>query len=353
MVKLERKFTEPEYRLLPYISYSKLAGVDKNPANLLSDGMKLTKSLIYGSAVDCLAFDGEDRFWEKYALLDYKGPSDKIVEIIDSVFEQYMVLKQGSFLFSEEVTDLSKSTILDETILNTARGLEYGASNWKDETIIKKVKEEGGTYFNFLKQNEGKQMLDAWMYERARNSVHTLFNHEFTKQYFNEEEGVDIYFQYPLIWKYNGLDCKCLFDILIIDHNKKVIKPVDLKTTYDDVLLFPQNYVKWRYVIQSSFYTKSIQYLKLQYPELLSYNTEFFKFVVISSQDSRRPLVYQTTDVDLYVGEFGGKLTDGTKVKGYKQLITDLMWHEESQIYDFPKEVYDNKGHLTFDVFIK
>lgn len=351
MVKLERKYTEPEYRALDMLSYSKLAGVDKDPANILSEGMKLTKSLIYGSAVDCLIFDGEEEFYKKFALLDYKGPSDKIVEVIDDVFEQYKSLKDSSFFFTGEIEDLSKSTLLDDNILNTARRLEYGASNWKDETIIKKIKEDGSNYFNFLKDNEDKIMLDAWMLERAKNSVHVLKHHPFTSKYFTPVEGVDIYFQFPVIWKYNGKECKSLFDILIIDHNNKIIKPVDLKTTYDDVLSFPYNYIKWKYYIQASFYSKSLSYLKLEYKELFDYKIDLFKFVVISSQDSKRPLVYKTTDVDILVGEHGGYLKDGTKIKGFKQLIEDMEWHIENEVYDFPKEVYDNKGELEFDIF--
>jgi hypothetical protein len=128
-----------------------------------------------------------------------------------------------------------------------AKANEYG-KGWKDETIVRKVKDQGGRdLYNFTKENDGKKILDTLQYEYVVNSRNTLFSHPFSKQWFNVEEGEEIIFQFPILWMYKGNPCKSLFDIIKIDNVNKVIYPVDLKTSYDHVLGFPYNYVKWKY----------------------------------------------------------------------------------------------------------
>jgi len=346
---LVKKYTEPEYRKLPNLSYSGLAGVDKNPANLLNNGFKMTKSMIYGSVVDCLLFDGQEDFKEKYAILEYDGPTDTVKDIVDAVYSSYIETK-GSFLFSKDATLKS----LSDTVLRLARQMEYGAKNWKDETIVNKIINEGGNeYFNFLQENIDKVVVDPWMYERAINSIETLTNHEFSKKYLvPEHEDIEIHFQYPIDWVYDGVPCKSLLDILYIDHREKQIIPVDLKTTYDNVLMFPPNYVKWKYYIQAAFYSKAVSYLKLEYPNIFNYSVEQFRFMVISSTDTKRPLVWMTSKNDIVAGELGGVIqSDNQYVKGFKQLIEEYKWHIKTEQYDFPKEAYELNGHLKLNVF--
>lgn len=347
IVPIQKSMTEPEYRALPYLSYSMLAGVDKNPSNILNTEFKQTKSLLYGSVVDCLLFDGEEEFRKKYAIMDYDGPTDIVKEVVDQVYEKYIESKD-SFLFNKN----AKLKDLYDLVLQTARQLDYGGKNWKDDTIVSKIVNEGGSdYFDFLKLNIDKTMIDAWMYERAINSVYTLQNNDISKSYLTQKEGIEIQYQFPIIWNYDGEKCKSLLDILFIDHNTKTIIPVDLKTTYDDVLEFPKNYLKWKYYIQAAFYTKAVHYLKLQYKHLFDYKVESFRFMVISSNDTKRPLIWLTNEKDLVAGELGGVLKDGTKVRGFKDLINDYKWHKEHDLYSYPREVYDKIGHLELDVF--
>ena len=348
-LNIVKEMTEPEYRKLPYLSYSLLAGVDKSPANINRDNFEMTSSLIYGSAVDVLAFDGKEEFKKKFAVLDHNAPSDAVKKIVDEVFERNESREKTGFLLTE-INSLD-SPLLDNEIYEVARGQDYGAANWKKETIIGKVRKEGTKYFDFLSENKGKLMLDGFMYEKARNSVKTLYEHEFTRSYMNPEDGVEIFFQFPIIWSYKGFDCKSLLDIFIIDHNKQMIKPVDLKTSFDDVMYFPVNYIKWKYYIQAAFYSRAVSYLKLKHPQLLNYAVDYFKFIVISSNNPIKPLVYTTTDQDLEYGEYGGTLRNGQEVKGFDQLIDDYRWHIENGKYQYPREVYEKNGELEFKVW--
>jgi hypothetical protein len=340
---LVKLMSEPEYREVQAVSYSMLSGVSKSPASLINTTRLSTPSLTYGSAVDTLCFDGEEVFKQKFIINSAASPSKVVEEIVREVIT-VVVQQKGSI----------QGTLddYDDLILSIGRAKKYG-DGWKDETIIRKVKDEAGRdLFEFLKEADGKLILDTLEYQNVINTVNTLYTHEFSRKWLTVNDDEEIVFQFPVFWKYKGVNCKCLFDIIKVDHKNKVIYPVDLKTTYDHVLGFPYNYIKWSYVIQSSFYSESLKYFKLEYPEFFDYRIDYFRFLVVSSQDPFKPLVYATTDVDLTVGKFGGYLkSNGGYIKGFDQLITDMEWHLNERKFDYPKEVYDKNGELTFDVF--
>jgi hypothetical protein len=235
---LEKLMTEPEYREVQAISYSMLSGVSKSPASLINTTKIDTPSLTYGSAVDTLCFDGEKVFKEKFAISIGNTPSAIVEKIVKDVMKA-IVESNGSLI--GELDDY------DDLILNVAKANEYG-KGWHDATIIRKIKDEGGrNMFSFAIENADKKVLDVIQYENVLNSKNTLYTHSFTKHWFNTEEGEELLFQFPIIWSYKNNLCKSLFDIIKIDHNNKVIYPVDLKTSFDHVLAFPQNFIKWKY----------------------------------------------------------------------------------------------------------
>ena len=340
---LVKLMSEPEYRQVQAISYSMLSGVSKTPASLLNTTKLDTPSLTYGSAVDTMAFDGEEEFKKKFCVNSGVSPS-AIVEKITRQVMSGIILTHGDYV--GELDDYN------DLILNTAVALEYG-KGWKDETIIRKIKDEGGRdLYNFTKENRDKKILDTIQYENVLNSVNTLYTHEFCRKWFTTEENEEVVFQFPILWSYNGKACKSLFDIIKIDHKNKIIYPVDLKTSFDHVLAFPMNFLKWKYVIQSSFYYDALVYFKLSRPDLMDYTIDYMRFVIISSNDPMKPLVYKTTITDYYAGKLGAKLTrTGEFIKGYQELITDMEWHISENKYDYPKEVYDKNGELELNLF--
>lgn len=340
---LERLMTEPEYREVSAISYSMLSGVSKSPASLINTNKLETPSLTYGSAVDTLCFDGEAVFKQKFCINTGVSPS-AIVEKITRDVMTAITEANGKLVGSLDD--------YDELILNVAKANEYG-KGWKDETIIRKIKDEGGReLYSFTQENDGKKILDSLQYENVLNSRNTLYTHPFTKHWFNAGEGEELLFQFPILWTYKGKPCKSLFDIIKIDHVNKIIYPVDLKTSYDHVLAFPYNFIKWKYMIQASFYTEGLKYWKLENPDFFNYRIENFRFCVISSQDPMRPLVYVTTDEDLFAGKYGGKLVkSGEEIKGFDTLIDDMDWHLSNQKFDYPKDVYEVNGEVKLGMF--
>lgn len=107
--------------------------------------------------------------------------------------------------------------------------------------------------------------------------------------------------------------------------------------------------------IQASFYSEALKYWKLENPEYLDYRIDPFRFMIISSQDPFKPLMYKCSDETLYCGKYGGRINffgEEEAVRGFNQLITDMEWHLNENKFDYPKHIYDAKGELNLDVFV-
>jgi hypothetical protein len=344
MNKIKRIMTEPEYRQVDAISYSMLAGVDKTPASLINKEKLESDGITYGSAVDCYLFDGEKVFKEKFCILDDK-PTGKAPEIIDDV---YILAKNKANDFTPISHNLED---YKEEILATAKAMNFGQT-WNESTLLNKIlTKEGNAYFVSLIESTNKLVLDVLTYERVVNTCNILRRHEFSCNIFAVEEEVETHFQFAIIWYIRNKKCKSLLDVLKIDHKNKIIYPIDLKTTYDHILGFEKNYIKFRYPIQESFYTDAVHYWKNNIAvHLKDYEVAPFEFVIVQNINFAKPLIYTSTQASYNVGKFGGKYK-GKKVKGYLELIGDRDWHLENQKFDYPKEIYDNNGRVRLNVF--
>lgn len=346
---IKKLMNEPEYRLVDAISYSELAGVDKTPANIITKHKLDSDGIKFGSALDTYIFDGEEDFKKKFVIMTEKLPSPIIKSIIDGVF----TIANNNLGFAEELKSLED---YKDYILMEAKAKEYGASNWKDDTIVNKITTDGGKdYFDLLVRACNRSILDSFTFEQILNSTNTLLTHEFTKDKFSKKEGCDIFYQFPIFWEYTNTEgkvykCKSLLDILEIDWNNKIIYPRDLKSMGDHVLSFGYgNYMKFRYFLQESYYTDAVHWFKNNTPELKDFEVAPFEFIVISSQDYSRPLVYKGTQDTYNVGRFGG-IIQGREVKGYEQLIFERDWHIENDKYSFPYEIYKNNGEIKLSL---
>lgn len=351
MGKIKKEMTEPEYRAQPCVSYSALSSLDSNPGNLKAGPMEMTEPLIYGSAVDCLAFDGMEEFKKKFATITVQKPNWSGIKLFNAIYEELQATLDITETLSNNLADYP------DTLLRVARSENYGGDNWRDETIVNKLIKSYGNYYKALIDVDDKLLLDPQQYEYVVNSVQTLYTHDFTRDYFLPKDGQEVFYQFPIIWEYKSDDrtihCKSLLDIMLIDHNEKKIYPIDLKTTGKSVLAFPKSFIEWKYYLQASFYTDAVIYLRDKiYPELSDYSVELFKFVVISSKNPMKPLSFQITPENLKAGKFGGILKNSEEYKkGYLELIDDMNWHIDNDKYQYPKEVYDNNGLMTLDNF--
>ena len=116
----------------------------------------------------------------------------------------------------------------------------YKPSHSKPETILKsfKNKEENVKFYEFLKAADGKISLNQKDRQIIEGCLTSLRGHVVTnKLLFSEhtEDNIETFNEKEIFFTQYEVECKSKLDRLIVDHDKKTVTIVDLKTTSSQV----------------------------------------------------------------------------------------------------------------------
>lgn len=117
-----------------------------------------------------------------------------------------------------------------DMIVQVARELNYGAKNWKSDTIIGKVREKGDAYFKFLGDSDGKVMTDRKTREILQGVTDGILSDEYTTTYYVENYPGTMK-ELPVLFHHGGFTCKALLDNVWIDFDDKIAVIRDIKST--------------------------------------------------------------------------------------------------------------------------
>lgn len=322
------------YREAEGLNYSTLASIDSNyPAKAFEEGGERFSSdaMNRGSLVDCL-LTSPDRLESDFIITpNQSGLSEAIIGIIKATYA------------ANTINDELNETL----VVSIARDREFG-SKWSTEVLTKKVyNEDTKLLYRYLKLAEGKTPVSEQEYEQARQVVYVLRNHVFTRNLFVEEDEKEIKFQHEIYWEEDGLPCKGMLDMVIFDHKRKLIQPLDLKIKSDSKYSFTRSFLQFKYYLQAAWYSRG---LKILYPD---YQVLRFAFIVTSFDYPEPPLIYICSQATLDAGWKGGILKEtGQTVKGALALLNDYKWYMQTGNYAYPREVYEKRGILSIDLFV-
>jgi hypothetical protein len=126
------------------------------------------------------------------------------------------------------------------------------------------------------------------------NAVDALKNSDTTSYYFapdNPFDDIKRYYQLKFKAKIQGVNYRCMFDLLIVDYKNKTIQPVDLKTSHKKEWDFYKSFVEWNYQIQNRLYAKILQENIEKDDFFEDFKILDYKDIVIC-KDSLTPLVW-------------------------------------------------------------
>lgn len=289
------------------------------------------KHFIIGDGVDMLLTTPElfDIIMFVSELTEEDKPSGKGLGVVHLAYEKFLEDNMG-FPNIEEYNNL---------ILQAARELQWNPK-WKDATIIKNFTPYL-SYFLDLINSDGKIILTVEDKSKIDSLVVAIRTHENTAKYFTPTESIVIVKQMAIYWEIDGLPCKALLDLCVIDHRNKTILPIDIKTVGKPIAEFPKAMKERRYDIQAAWYTLAIQEFIKQNYEYHGYTMLNFKFIAASTTDSIViPIVYTCTDDLLRLGKEGSpKITQKVsfgkdfvlrkQIKGYEQLLQDYICYDD------------------------
>ena len=275
---------EPTYREDPALSYSTLAAYERGGFNCLESlyERKETPSLTFGSAVDALITGGRDEFDSRFIVADFPDVADSIIKIVKDCFAEF------------HITHRHLSEIPDVEIIGRAATYNY-QNNWKPETRAKVIKEKGEEYYDLLFLAEDKVILSNDVYNEVLASVRALKESPATAYFFQDDNpfnpNIERCYQLKFKATLNGIDYRCMADLLLVDYDRKVIYPKDLKTSSHYEWDFYKSFIDWNYQIQARLYWRIIRDNLDRDPYFKNFYLADYEFIVVN-KTSLTPLLW-------------------------------------------------------------
>lgn len=314
---------EPTYRADSAYSYSTISRFQREgfrKLNSLFDSIS-TPSLLFGSLVDTMLTGTVDEFNQTYVIAVFPNISDTLMSITQTLYKKY----GEKHLHIEDITD--------EDISQAALAHDYYVKPSYKNARIKKVRENCGSYYDLLRVAKGKTVIPQSLFDTALATVEALRNSKITKWYFKKDnpfENIERLYQLKFKSEYMGLGVRCMFDLIIVDHDKKLIYPIDLKTTGKNEEEFGHSFVTWRYFYQNNLY----YYILRKNVE----NDPYFKdFTIVEYRDivvnkfNKTPMVWVTPlslvekETEFYIKNDVGIVID--KIPNWRTVIGDLNYY--------------------------
>lgn len=310
---------EEEYRADSAYSYSIIARFNREGFDNLD---KLyhkieTPSLLFGSMVDTLLTDGQEEFDKKFEVAEFPNISDNLIQVTRTLF--------NSCHDSYRSIDL----IPDEKIAAIGEECGYYANSKYASFRVKKIREECSEYYNLLFLTMDKILVGTEDYQAAQDCVNILRNHRMTKWYFEPDNPfnskIERFYQLKFKGEFEGIQLRCMADLIIVDHEKKVIIPCDLKTSFKKEWRFYKSFIEWNYWIQAQLYWYIIRQ-NLDKDEIYKdYELLDYRFIVIS-RNSRKPLVWIYTDTQITTDCIYGR-NNQYECKNWRKIIMELHYY--------------------------
>jgi hypothetical protein len=222
--------------------------------------------------------------------------------------------------------------------------LEY-QTNWSMETRMLKVMNLGGAYYQQALDCGDRVMIHINEWNKAHAKVDALQEDESTKVLFDEifkqNNDIKVHKQVTLYGTYGKTKLKGKLDLFIEFVKDKRIRPLDLKTAGSHAR-FLQNYRQKKYNRQGAFYSNL---LRQNFPD---YIIDPFQFLVIPIETDERPEIYEMDATEMFVAEHGYTYESGYRVKGWRELVTEVEWHKANGKWDHRKDYYQ-KGKNIID----
>lgn len=309
--------SEEEYRRHPALSYSILARYEREGFNNLDKLFEKIESpsLTFGSVVDTIITGTEEDFNSRFMVANIDNTlSDTLVSITKRLYDNYRQLYK----------DLKD--IPDNCIVNILNEIQWN-NHWRIETRIKKIKEDCRAYYKLLFLSNGKTIISEATNNAAYNLVDKLKSADSTRFYFEQDNIFDNTLQrfYQLKFKtvIDGIEYKCMADLIVVNHKNKVVVPVDLKTSSKPEWDFYNSFLTWRYDIQARLYWNIIRKIMDEDPFYKDYKLADYRFIV-ANRITSTPLVWSfenTTNVNTITTIEGVKLRHpfviGKELYGY------------------------------------
>ena len=284
----------------------------------------MDKHLVEGRVIHTLLLQ-PDEFNNQFVVLPAKLPSDTLRRVLKNII-----------LY----TDVIELSLIDDNIILDSLheiGL-YQSLKDSDKRIAKVRTLECEEYYKFL-STTNKDIIDQDTLDRCKNRVNLVKNNKEFMNLFShnitdfELDDTEIYNEKYLKCELKDykFGLKGFVDRYIIDHNKKEITIIDLKTTGKTISDFPETVNFYNYWLQAAIYVNLV--LKNLSSEKASLYKINFMFAVIDKYDQM--FVFPVSDKSLNL--WGENL---------HMTLEMVNFHYKENKYELPYQFMNEKVYL-------
>lgn len=309
------------------LSFSRVSDFSRNgPKALLlrtqvnNDGAKI------GSITDDWLFD-RDNFEKNYFIYEGDKPTATLGKLVDIILKNYTSLPNV-----EEVRKIIKTN-----------------GFWKrskPDTVENAFNIPA--FWNYLKaQFKAKTTTLVTNSELTlgQDLALVLESHKHSKDlFYNDCEKIS---QYKFKIIYNNVNFRGIIDMVLIDHKKKTIRFIDLKTGQEESANFMNSYIKYRYYFQAAVYTAAYGTI-CEELGLKGYTHLPFQFLYIGRKE-QIPVVLTVTKKWHDAAIKGFVTTSGYKYLGLDETILDIVWHYHNKVFNLSRKVFEGNGSVELD----
>ena len=321
---------------IKHLSFSKLSLFSKDPslfrAKYITKTLKETKSnaLNMGSLVDLLLFS-RIKFHDFYVIGDEPIVSGKMGDFIKS-YANLKALQDINIPFEMSLIKEQDMDLLQCAYKDAAFKIGFDGV-FEDFTKESKNQE----YFVYLYNKAfgvSKTYISDQEYVTAEAIGKALKTNKFTKDWF-EMPGES---QKEISWLHeqSTIPFLSILDSLKIDDLNKIIYIDDVKTTGKKLINFHESIEEYRYDWQAALYKKAIEYL-INTGSLPKDYKIVNRIIGIETYPPYRSLIIEFTPRALYNADIE-----------INKIVSNLIWHLDTGIWDFPKYIYDQEGIIKY-----
>lgn len=254
-----------------FLSYSGLSKLIHSPVLFYNKYILKQKeiddaSTVEGKLIHCLLLQ-PDKFDDEFLVTDEGSISGKGKQLVDALFDYVTAGTNREYWKGYDEESLPKMGDFESVILDLTNSLEYFQKMEAASRVNKIVNDPKlSSYWNNRFQAMRKTIISREMLVNASNIVYKIQNNTYLRKimgFGTSELGASIN-TYNEMHVFDELDGGYVFGIhgvidnLVVDHDEKMIRVNDLKTSSKDLTRFQEAIDYYNYDLQLAHYVKLV-----------------------------------------------------------------------------------------------
>jgi len=263
-------------------------------------------------------------------------PTAMMLDFVEALYKYTVEATTEEGLVTRSFEDMCKDAYVDAGFKITLDAVLKKFIGSEAEIYYKEIREVRSKHLTVVTTKEVENAEKVVIELRTNVATSEIVNLVNDTQYsvFNQlqVEGYEVF----------GHMFKSMMDKVIVDHKSKTVQVYDLKCTWSVENFYSEYYLYRRAYIQGFLYHKAAETWasEMGYGD---YEILLPRFIVCDSTNYSNPLVYVMTQESMD-NALNGFEYKGREYPGVAQLIEDLKWTLEHDVWNISRENYINNG---------